>query len=321
MLKCSSTSDNVHLTILLVPNFSLMAFSSIIEPLRLANRIVKNNVYTWEIVSKDGNPEKSSSNTEVIVNNRIANIDNPDNVIICSGINGNLYKDAFVFGHLRRWEAEGSYIGACCTGGSILANAGLLNGHKATLHWENMASFKEQHPDIEISADLFVSDGNIFTSAGGTTTIDMMLEEIKERLGKEVAITVADLLVHERIRGSKDNQRIPLQNRINTNNSKIIQAIEIMEQNIDPILPRNEIASAINISPRQMERLFKKHLNMSPAKYYLHIRLKHAKYLLEQTSMPISEISLATGFSSASHFSKCFGDLFNTSPKNSRESA
>ncbi len=311
----SNELNSVIITILLVPNFSLISLSSIIEPLRLANRNLKKNIYSWKIITKSGLPEKSSSGVQIKAQGSIEDVPNPDNIIVLSGINANLYKDETIFNYLRCCSRKGSYIGSACTGSYVLANAGLLDNYTCTLHWENIDSFNEQFTNINTKPELFIFDRDRFSCAGGESPVDMILEDVKLRFSEETVTYIADQLIHNEVRKPTDNHRIPLQTRVKTRNKKIIRAIEIMEKNIEMPIPRNNIAKEIELSPRQMERLFKKYLGISPAKYYLQVRLKYSNRLLQYTTLSITDISLATGFSSVSHFSKCYRDLFSHSPK------
>ncbi len=303
---------------LLIPNFSMSAFSSMIESLRLANYATGRTLYEWKLVSRDGEPVAASNGVRIQVDNGVADIPRLDNVVICSGIGAQLYHDNVVFGWLRRWAREGAHVGALCTGAHVLAHAGLLNGYRCTIHWENLESFREAYPDLDVQPELFEIDRDRFTCAGGVAASDMMLTEITRRHGAETAAAVSELFMHERIREAHDNQRLPLQARLRISHPKLIQAIAEMERNVEEALTREEIAARVGLSRRQLERLFRRYLNTSPARYYLRLRLDRARLLLTQTTMPVTEIAFACGFTSASHFSKCYRDMFGRTPRDER---
>ena len=319
MLKRISESSPVHVSILLISDFSLIALSSIIEPMRITNRVVKKTAYTWEIISKDGSPVNSSSGIEVSADYDITSCAQPSNAIICSGLNAHTYYDPIVFSYLRRWAIQGAYLGAVCTGSHILAHAGLLTDYNCTIYWGNIDSLTEEYSDTKVQQQLFTIDRDRFTCSGGTAGIDMMLKNIKNIYGRDIASTVSEQFMHQRIRESYDNQHLPLQTRLRTNHPKLLKAISRMEENTEEPLSREEISKQVNLSHRQLERLFKKYLGSGPAKYYLMLRLEHAKILL-QTDTPITEVALTCGFKSASHFSKCYKDLFNITPRQERRS-
>ncbi len=318
MFKIVSGEKPDRVSFLLIPDFSMAAFSAAIEPLRLANYATGKTLYEWEILSREGEPVAASNGVTVQVDRGIPEAPRPDNVIVCSGLGAHLYQDTVVFGWLRRWSREGAHLGAVCTGAHILAHAGLLNGYRCTVHWENLESFREQYPDLEILPELYEVDRDRFTCAGGWAASDMILTEIGRRHGPEIAAAVTEQFMHERIREGHDNQRLPLQARLRISHPKLIQAIVEMERNAEEALSRDEIAARVGLSRRQLERLFRRYLNTSPARYYLRLRLDRARLLLGQTTMPVTEIAFACGFTSASHFSKCYRDMFTRSPRDER---
>jgi transcriptional regulator GlxA family with amidase domain len=307
-----------RVSFLLVPNFSMSAFTAMLEALRLANYATGRTLYEWEILSRDGDAVEASNGVHVVANKGIADEPHPDNVVVCSGVGAQLYQDNAVFGWLRRWAREGAHVGALCTGAHVLAHAGLLKGYRCTIHWENLESFREQHPELDVQAELFEIDRDRFTCAGGIAAADMMLTEIARRHGDEVASAVSELFMHERIREGHDNQRLPLQARLRISHPKLIRAIAEMETYVEEALSREEIAARVGLSRRQLERLFRRYLNTSPARYYLRLRLERARLLLTQTTMPVTEIAFACGFTSASHFSKCYRDMFGRTPRDQR---
>jgi transcriptional regulator GlxA family with amidase domain len=213
---------------------------------------------------------------------------------------------------------RGLDIGAMCTGSHILARAGLLDGHRCTIHWENLASFVEDFPDVEVTAELFEIDRHRFTCSGGTAAIDLMLNVISRQHGHELAAAVADQLMHERIRDEHDHQRMSLPARLGVRHPKLLSVIELMEQNLEEPMSRAELAGRAGLSTRQLERLFRKYLSRSPARYYLELRLHKARLLLLQTNMSVIDVALACGFVSASHFSKCYRDFFGRTPRKER---
>ena len=319
MLKPLAGSGPDKVVFMLIPNFSLIALSGVVEPMRLANRISGKTLYKWETASRDGAPVQASNGFPIGTDRSVADFTlPPSNVILCSGIDAHVYKDNAVFGWLRRWAREGSHIGAICTGAHVLAHAGLLNGYRCTIHWENLDSFTEEYPDLDVRAELFEIDRDRFTCAGGVAGLDMMLQEISTKHGADLAAAVAEQFMHERMREGHDDQRLPLQARLRISHPKLIRAISEMERHTEEALTRDEIADRVGLSRRQLERLFRRYLNTSPARYYLRLRLNRAKTLLTQTTMPVTEVAFASGFTSASHFSKCYRDMFGRTPRAER---
>jgi AraC family transcriptional regulator, glycine betaine-responsive activator len=194
----------------------------------------------------------------------------------------------------------------------------LLDGYKCTIHWENIPGFAEAFPDIDATGGLFEIDDDRFTSAGGTTALDMMLSLISSQHGQELAAQVAEAVLHAPIRHHSENQRLSLPARIGARHPKLIAIIEKMEENLEDPLSPSLLAKQAGLSTRQLERLFRRYLDRSPKRYYLELRLKKARSLLLQTDMSVINVALASGFSSPSHFSKCYRGFYGRTPYRER---
>ena len=308
---------------LLIPDFSLIAFTSAIEPLRIANRLAGKPLYHWTLVSRDGGPVAASSGVVLQADAGIASQEPaagrlPPAIVLCGGLGSEHYQDREVFGWLRRWDRRGAQLGAICTGAHVLARAGLLDGHRCTIHWENLPGFVEAFPEIQVSSDLYEIDGNRFTCSGGTAALDLMLNRIALTHGDDLATKVSEQCIVDRIRGPHDRQRMPLRVRLGVHHPKLIRAVEIMESRIEETLSQEVLAQHVGLSRRQLERLFRRHLGRTPAQYYLETRLERARHLLFQTDMPIMSVACATGFVSASHFTTCYRQMFGKTPRAER---
>jgi transcriptional regulator GlxA family with amidase domain len=307
-----------RIALILLPRFSFLPFSGLVESFRLANRMSGRELYRWKLVSMDGQPVTASNGVELNVGGDLAAAESCDTVVVCSGIDVHTINARGLSGWLRKADRRGADLGAICTGSYILAKVGLLDGHRCTIHWENLAGFCEDFPEIEVTSELFEIDRNRFTCSGGTAAIDMMLNVIARQHGHELAASVADQFMHERIRDQHDRQRISLPARLGVRHPKLLAVIGTMEQNLEEPLSRSELARGADLSTRQLERLFRKYLNRSPARYYLELRLNKARLLLLQTNMSVIDVALACGFVSASHFSKCYRDFFGRTPRKER---
>jgi AraC family transcriptional regulator, glycine betaine-responsive activator len=303
---------------LLLPHFSMIAFASAVESLRLANRTSGRALYAWSLITRDGQPVKASNGIAIPPDASMESAPAFEMLMVCSGIGGHLYNDKTVFSWLRRLDRKGINIGALCTGSHVLARAGLLEGYRCTIHWENITGFIEEFPGIEITNELFEIDRNRFTCSGGTAALDMMLNLIGRQHGHELAAAVSEQFIHERIRDEHDHQRMALTARLGVRHPKLIQVIKLMEQHLEEPLDRAALAQRVRLSTRQLERLFGKYLGRSPARYYLELRLNRARLLLLQTNMSVIDVALACGFVSASHFSKCYRDFFGKTPRKER---
>lgn len=308
----------IRIGFFLLPSFSMLAYASAVEPLRLANRACERTVYTWRSVSLDGAAVTASNGFVTVPDGPLSAADGLDALFVCGGIGSEHVGHGGACARLRRLAAQGVALGALCTGTYLLARAGVLDGYRCTTHWENLTGFAEEFPHLTVVPKLFEIDRNRLTCSGGTAGIDLMLQVIARQLGRAVATAVSDQMVHHRIREDSEGQRMELRNRLNISHPKLLKAVAQMEANVETPLSCAELAKRIFVSPRQLERLFHQHLGVSPTRYYLGIRLQRARQLLTQTSLSILNVALACGFVSASHFSKCYRDHFERAPSDER---
>jgi len=211
-------------------------------------------------------------------------------------------------------------VGGLCTGAFIMAKAGLLDGKRATIHWENADSFTEEFDEVELTKSVFVIDGNRMTTAGGTSSIDLMLKLIAADHGEDLANSVADQMIYSSIRTDQDTQRLSVPTRIGVRHPKLSSVIQMMENNVEEPISPSLLAKEVGMSTRQLERLFRRYLNRSPKRYYMELRLQKARNLLMQTDMSVINVALACGFASPSHFSKCYRAHYDTTPYRERGS-
>ena len=219
---------------------------------------------------------------------------------------------------LRREARRGLPVGAVCTGAQVIAAAGLLDGRRCTIHWENRDGFEEDFPDIELTQNVYVIDRDRFTAAGGAASTDLMLALIARRHGAELANLVADQMIHTAIRSDRDEQRLSIPTRIGVRHPKLAAVIHRMEAAIEEPVSPAVLAQDAGMSTRQLERLFRRYLDRSPKRYYMELRLAKARNLLMQTDMSVINVALACGFTSPSHFSKCYRALYKTTPYRER---
>lgn len=315
-----------HFTFVLIAEFSLLSFAMALEPLRMANRILGRKVYYWRIVTLDGEPAKTSAGLTLSVDaglkeerERIRRGDRPDQVFVCASLYVERFKDKTLNAWLASLDRQGIPVGALCTGAWILADAGLLDGKRCAIHWESLPAFSEKFPEAEVYADLFEQDGDTYTCAGGTASLDLMLHIIGEDFDDTLIGQICEQALTDRMRAPQDRQRLPLRARLGLQNTKLLSIIELMEGNVAEPLLLVEIAKYAGLSRRQIERLFRHNLGRSPARYYLEIRLDRSRHLLIQSDAAIVEVAVACGFVSASHFSKCYRGLYGRSPQQERQ--
>jgi transcriptional regulator GlxA family with amidase domain len=241
-----------------------------------------------------------------------------DAVIVCGGVDIQHSVKREHVSWLQLQARQGRLLGAVCTGSWALAKAGLLDGYDCSVHWECLASMQEAFPRAAITTRLFSIDRNRHTSSGGTAPMDMMLHLIGQQHGRELAAGISEMFIYERIRNEQDHQRVPLKHMLGSNQPKLQEIVALMEANLEEPIDLDELACFVDISRRQLERLFQKYLHCSPSRYYLKLRLIRARQLLKQTSMSIIEVASVCGFVSTPHFSKCYREYFGIPPRDER---
>lgn len=304
-----------HFLFALVEDFTHLAFSCAVDPLRIANLVSGKNLYRWSYASLDGATATSSNETVTVTHHSFQDIPACDQLFVLSGINMQHKDHTALINALRRLDrTRAIQIGALCSGAYILAKAGFLNGRQVAIHWEYHDSFMEDFPEVNLTRNVFVADEKHITASGGTATADLMLHLIERDHGYDLSVAVADQMVYNAVRNATSAQKVSLQSRNGTRNAHLARALELMRDNLDEPIPPSNIARELGISTRQLERLFGKYLNASPKKYYLEMRLERARHLLLQTEMSVIDIAICCGFQSPGHFSRVFRTSFGVTP-------
>ena len=296
----------------------MMSFTGAIEPLRVANRLTGLPLYEWRLMSLDGGLVTASNGIAIMPHEDLGPVERKDRVFVVAGFDPQGQIEQKAISWLRRSSAIGAQVGSIGTGTYWLAEAGLLDNRRCTVHWENIAGFKEIYPHIDLTTRLFEVDRDRITCAGGTASIDLMLTLIGQEHGDHLKTAVGEQFLHAGARDADEPQRMDLRQRVGVSHPKLLAAIAEMEANIGEPLSRSELADRAGVSPRQMERLFRVHLDCTPSRYYMDARLKRARILLSQTSLSVLEVAIACGFASASHFAKCYRQLFGRPPRQER---
>jgi len=298
---------------LLVPQFSMLELFCAIEPLRIANRLGGLD-FSWSFLSADGAPVSASNGIPVAASQSLATARDLPILFVMASFEPEATVRRQDQAKLRDLARHGTLLGGIDTGPFILARAGLLRDRRTTLHWESIAAFAEEFPDIATSAHVFELDRDRLTCPGGTAPIDMMLHLVALRAGEELANAVAEQIVHPRIRPGHDPQRMTPAERYQIDNAVIERVIGAMEDNLDEPLGIGALAKESGVSQRQMERLFRDQMKTTAKAFYVRLRLERARQLLAESKRPVSEIALATGFASRAHFSRAYLQAFGTPP-------
>jgi len=303
-----------HFVFALVEDFTHLAFSCAVDPLRIANLTSGKELYRWSFASANGETATSSNRSVTLVHHRFDKLPSCDRLFVLSGL-GMKQKDCgTLISALRRERSHGTPIGALDSGAYLLAKAGFLDGMQAAIHWEYHDSFMEEFPAVNLVRNVFVADEKHVTASGGTATADLILNLIEREHGHDLSVAVADQMVYNAVREATAAQKVSLQSRNGMRNVHLARAMQVMRDTLDAPVSPSKIARDAGISTRQLERLFGKYLNTSPKKYYMEMRLERARHLLLQTEMSVSEIGLACGFESAGHFSRVYRTAFGVTP-------
>lgn len=314
----SESTQTTRIGFLLVDDFGILGFASALDALRYANALSGRRLYRWQIYSRNGAPVCSSAGVRIEVDGTVADAGGCELVLLVAGVGAERFRDDALFDELRRLPRRVAILGGVSLGSYLLARAGLLNGYRCTVHWENLSSFREEFPRLEVSAEVFEIDRDRVTCSGGTAVLDLMLQFIGSRHGRALAGQVADACILDRIRSRGDPQRMSLRLRVGVSHPKLLRAIELIETSHDHRTNQRQLAFGVGLSERQLERLFRGYLDTTPSRYARDHRLGRARDLLRQTGMSVIEVAVACGFTTASHFTKSYRERFGVTPGEDR---
>ncbi|MEO9654857.1 choline metabolism transcriptional regulator GbdR [Marinomonas sp.] len=316
-------TNTTRVGFLLLDHFTMIALASSIEPLRMANQLAADELYSWSLISESGASICASDGLSLTPDTSLANAGEYDLIIVAGGLDITRAYTEKQVSWLVKQARRNVRIGSICTGGYVLAHAGLLNDYHCSAHWECLTALQEIYPKVKCNNKLFSIDRDRLTASGGSAPMDMFLTMIGKQHGTKLSNAISDMFICERIRNESDQQRMP-QRQFSTGGictPKLVDVIELMENNLEEPIELDELANFVDVSRRQIERMFHKHLECSPSKYYLRLRLERARMLLKQSSMSIVEISMACGFISTPHFSRCYRKHIGISPRDERKLA
>ncbi|NRP36624.1 GlxA family transcriptional regulator [Marinobacterium sp. xm-m-312] len=307
-----------HFGFFLMPGFSIISFAATIDPLRLANQLSGQTLYEWHFYGPADQTVTCSTGMRFQPTRRMNDTESIDRMLVVGGIGAQQESETYLNDWLQNLVRNGISLGATSTGSLLLAEAGVLEGKTCTVHWEERDQLTELYPDLNVSEELYEIDGNLMTCSGGLSGLDMILQLITIRHGESLAHQVAEHCIHPNIRPAHDKQRMKLQLRQHGSHPRLTQALELMREHIQPVLSCEQISDRVGLSTRQLERLFRQHLNSSPTNYYMSLRLEFARQQLKSTRLPIQTVAKKAGFTSTSYFSRCYKKQFGLTPREAR---
>lgn len=312
------SDEQLSVTLLVLPDCSLMSLAATLDPMRGANRVTGRSLYSWRVVSPDGSDPITSSGLKVGVNGKFE-ATQQDIMIVVSAFHALEHATPKLLAQLRQAAKQSQLVIGVEAGSWVLAKAGLLNGRKATTHWEDLEAFSQRFPDVEMQSDRWVRDGTFLTTGGAAPALDMMLALIRARHGYSIALDVASLYVYDEVRQASDAQPLVSLGRLLNREPRLADAIKIMENHIDRPIPVTRIARRLGLSTRSLEMLFANVIGQSPGNYYLSLRLKAARRLILDTHLSMADTAEQTGFSSISSLSRAFKRHFGQAPSKLRQ--
>jgi len=315
MPKSDAMTDNPQiLGFLLIDGFSLMSYASVVEPFRAANTLAGRALYRWVHVSIDGQPTRASNGANILADRAVGPPLACDTLFVFAAGDPASFADAGTFAWLRQLALANVRIAGVSGSPFLLARAGLLDGYRATIHWEHQPAFLEAFPTLAIEPGLYVIDRQRVTCAGGTAGLDLAVELIERDHGHLLATRVGEWFIRTEPRPADGAQRLSLRERYGIGNDRILKVLARMEATVEDPVPGAALAAQVGLSLRQLQRLFAGHLDATVGEIYLRIRLDQAAQLLRKTGMSVTVIGLACGFQSSSQFSRAFKARYGRAP-------
>ncbi|KSV76702.1 AraC family transcriptional regulator [Sinorhizobium sp. GL2] len=304
----------IEVSVVILPESSIMSLASVLDPMRAANRISGREVFRWRLLSADGKPVVLTCGVPIAVEGTLRPPLAGDALLVIGGFNLDRHAGKKFIGALQECSRHFDIVAGIESGCWLLGRSGLLNGRKATAHWEELEDFSQAFPELTVLGDRFVIDGKFWTSGGASPTFDMMLHWITQRLGSALALDVASIFVYDQTHSAADVQPYVSLGRIETRDPKLAEAIRLMERTLERPLTIAALTKRLSISQRKLELLFARGLSTSPGAYYLRLRLQFAHRLVRDSASPIREIALRCGFDSLSAFSRGYRREYGMSP-------
>ena len=309
------------LALLVLPQSSILEVASTLDPMRSANRHLGHEAYRWRVVTTDGRAVPLTCGIELPASGPLSAAEGADALVVIAGFRQSEVATAPLIHDLSRMAPRFAAIGGIDAGPWVLARAGLLAGHRATVHWEDLEDISDAHPEVEVVPDRWVIDRNRFTAGGAAPAADLMLHLIGTRHGPALARQVAASFLTTPRPGSEPQiaPPTPADPRLDPRlDPRVAQAVARMEARIDNPETAAETAKASGLSPRRLETLFRQSLQTSPAAFALTLRLQAARRMITDTRHPLAEVALRTGFSSPSALSRAFRHQFGQPPSHLR---
>lgn len=298
--------------VLLFDAFSTYCLANAVEPLRAANTLSRRDLYRWSHLGLEGGTITSSSGLPVTPGGRLADHPGGDLLLVMPSYHFERHATPACLRALRSAAGRFRRVVGLDTGSWLMAAAGLLDGQRATIHWDELQGFEERFPEVEVTEARYVAEGRMLSCGGGVTALELMLSLIREAHGAMLAFEVAALFMH----GEKPQSANIVPEGAG---SVVAGAVSIMRRNIEAPLPIAAIAMRTGTSQRVLETLFRKEMGQSPRDVYLALRIAAARRLVEQTRLSVAEIATRVGYQDANAFTRAFRGVLGVAPRTLRK--
>ena len=315
----AASDKKLVVTLLILPESSMMSLASTLDTMRAANRIASRELFDWRIVTLSGQPAALTCGIPIAAEGKLDEHANGDALFVLAGFNHQRYVGKSELKLIKQISRRFQAVGGIEAGSWLLARCGLLDHKEATTHWEDLEEFSRQFPQVRIKGNRFVIDGLVFTTGGASPTFDLMLHLIQTRYGYPLALEVSSAFIYDSSRKASDQQPLVSLGSLENREPRVAAAIHLMEQHIDETVSVADIAIELKLSIRMLEYLFANILGVSPGAYYRRLRLQMARRLVVDTRLRMQEIAIRTGFNSLPSFSRTFKNYYRQSPVECRK--
>lgn len=313
-------SEIIRIGFLIFPGFPMACLTSMIEPLRAANEIAETEAFRWQLVSETGAKTMSSADVVFEPDLALAGAQDLALMMLLGAPQSGFSDPRAAHGALRTLERHGTILGGISGGVFPLVRAGVMAGYRCSVHWCYEAAFRAEFPEMRAADDVIVTDRRRYTASGAAAAFDLALRLVEERLGAEVALEVACWFQHPMMRGEGVRQRVPMQPSADAGLPDLVgRAIALFAERIETPISVAEVAETLGVTPRQVERAFKKATGQSPSHYYRAMRMKAARQLVLYSKDSMNHVASAVGYGSAGPLIAHYRAAFGVSPQEDRK--
>lgn len=315
-----NNSKILQVGFLIFPGFPMACLTSMIEPLRAANEIAGQERFSWILLAETADRITSSAQVSFEPTSTLVDAPDLDVLFVLSSPNATFTNPRQTPAKLRQLARHGCTLGGVSGGVFPLVRAGLMGGHRCSVHWCYEAAFKAEFPDIAATDEVIVTDNQRYTAAGAAAGFDLALHMIDHHFSAEIAHEVACWFQHSAMRGQGVRQRVPL---VTTGTGEalpdlVARAAALFSARIKDPISIADVAETLTVTPRQIERAFKKATGQSPTQYYRALRMKAARQLVLYSKDSLPEVACAIGYTSATPLLTHYRAAFGVTPQEDR---